>query len=460
MNITSIYQIQIQTNRAGQRVAIIDDGLIVQEHSKISYNDFDAVLYKTPDDRLLRHQFTQVLSIFTHNAFQFKPTFFPTRTVDRDLINSCDGLADDINSQLLIDETQRIKTRMEVLGFKVFEHEPSFWNSDNHFYAFVRYGLTRNDRLPKMEIVKGSPFGYIHPILYVMLQSLDISAKEFLAARAKFQGEFNFLDPEELVCITHVCPKCYDKGMIYNETCPKCGSVDVEEHNMIHHFRCANISPEKTYMKDGKLICPKCLKELHHIGVDYDRPTTSYSCNQCSINFSEAKMICECETCLTKSPVESLVPVPMYNVIFNNRGRSILPITDHIEDSDQVARYPNIMSFNQFKEILNIRLDIISNLNNPNHVLRVYRATFLQPEQMTLIASDLVMKIYQHIPHANIAVRKNVAYFMTERTIQISDKELENKMQVIFGNIGDLKVNIDYLEYDLTSNPQDFIALI
>lgn len=74
------------------------------------------------------------------------------------------------------------------------------------------------------------------------------------------------------MCVTHVCPKCYDKGMIYQETCPKCGSVDVEEHNMIHHFRCANISPERTYVKDGKLICPKCLKELHHIGVDYDRP--------------------------------------------------------------------------------------------------------------------------------------------------------------------------------------------
>lgn len=349
---------------------------------------------------------------------------------------------------------------MEMLKFKIFEREPSFWNNDNHFYAFVRHCLTRGERLPKMEIVKGSPFGYIHPILYVMLQSLNISAKEFLAARAKFQGEYSFLDPEELVSITHVCPKCYDKGMLYQETCPKCGSIDIEEHNMIHHFRCANISSEKTYIKDGKLICPKCMKELHHIGVDYDRPTTSYVCNKCSINFSEAKMICECETCLTKSPVETLVPVHMYNVIFNNRGRSILPTTDHIEDSDQVARFPNMLSFNQFKNILGVRLGIIQNLNDANHILRVYRATFLDPEQILTFAESATMKIYKYIPHANIAMHKNVAYFMTERTSPIKDTELKKSMQKIFGDIGKININMDYLEYDISSNPQEFVALI
>lgn len=460
MDNTLLYQLEVQTNKAGQRIVLVDDGLMAQKYTDIRYEDFDAVLYKTTDQRILRHQFTQILSVFTNNAFQFKPAFFPTRTSDRDLINSCDGLADDINSQLLIDETRRIQIRMEVLGFKIFNRDPSFWNNDNYFYAFVRHGLSRNDRLPKMEIVKGSPFGYIHPILYVMLQSLDISAKEFLAARAKFQGEFNFLDPEDLVCVTHVCPKCYDKGMIYQETCPKCGSIDVVEQNMIHHFRCANISPEKTYMKDGRLICPKCMKELHHIGVDYDRPTTSYTCNKCSINFSEAKMICECETCLTKSPVESLVPVQMYNVIFNQRGRTILPITDHLEDSDQVARFPNILSYNQFKQILEVRLNIISNLNDSNHILRVYRATFIKPEQLNDNAEFAVTMLYKHAPYANIAVKKNVAYLMIERTNQMSEKEVEEQMKKILGHTAELDINIDFLEYDVSTNPEDFIAMI
>ncbi len=369
-------------------------------------------------------------------------------------------MADDINSQVLIDETQRIHQRMERLGFKVFFREPSFWNNDNHFYAFVRHGISRSDRLPKMEIVKGSPFGYIHPILYVMLQSLNISAKEFLAARSKFQGEYSFLDPEEIVCITHVCPECYDKGMIYQEQCPKCGTVDISEHNMIHHFRCANISPEQTYMKDGKLVCPKCMRELNHIGVDYDRPTTSYNCNKCGINFSEATMICECETCLKKSPIESLVPVQMYNVIFNRRGFTMLPISDHIEDSDQIAKLPNILSYNQFMNILKVRLQIISNSSAANHILRVYRATFLDPNELLAVSESLASSIYGHIPYANIAIKKNVVYCVTERITAISDDELKDKTREIFNFIDTLKVNIDYLEFDPSTNPEDFVALI
>lgn len=115
MDNTLLYQLEVQTNKAGQRIVLVDDGLMAQKYTDIRYEDFDAVLYKTTDQRILRHQFTQILSVFTNNAFQFKPAFFPTRTSDRDLINSCDGLADDINSQLLIDETRRIQIRMEVL---------------------------------------------------------------------------------------------------------------------------------------------------------------------------------------------------------------------------------------------------------------------------------------------------------------------------------------------------------
>ncbi len=455
-----LYKFEILTNKAGQRVAIVTDEFMAREHAEIAYGDFDAVLYKTKETILLRYQFTNSLSVFTHNAFQFKPTFFSTMTQERDLIASCDGLADDINSQVLIDETQRIKLRMEKLGFKIFTHEPSFWSIDNLFYAFVRHSIARNDRLPKLEIIKGSPFGYLHPILYVMLKSLNISAKQFMGARAKLQGEYHFLDPEEIVCITHVCPECYDKGMIYQETCPKCASVDISEHNMIHHFRCANISPEHTYMNDGKLICPKCMRELNHIGVDYDRPTTSYHCNQCSINFSEAKMICECETCLKKTPAENLVPIKLYNVIFNPHGFRMLPITDHFEDSDQIAKFSNILSYNQFIDILKVRLRIISNLKGADHILRVYRTTFLEPEQLESVAETVVTKIYDHVPTANIAIRKNVAYFMSERITPISDEELDMKTKEVFKTAGSLNVNLDYFEFDHSTDPDEFIALI
>lgn len=456
----SLYKFEIQTNKAGQRVAIVTDEFMSRDHAEIAYDDFDAVLYKTKQPILLRFQLTTSLSVFTHNAFQFKPTFLPTMTEEEDLVRSFDGLADDINSQVLIDETHRIKLRMEKLGFKIFSREASHWTVDNLFYAFVRHSLTRGDRLPKLEIIKGSPFGYLHPIMYVMFQGLNISSKQFMAARGKLQGEYHFLDFEELVCVSHVCPECFDKTMIYHETCPKCSSVDISEHNMIHHFRCANISPEHTYMNGGRLVCPKCSRDLKHIGVDYDRPTTSYHCNQCSINFSEAKVICECENCLKKSPIESLVPIKLYNVIFNRHGFATLPVTDHFVDSDETARFPDVMSYNQFVNILKVRLRIITNLSAENHILRVYRTIFHDSEQLEAFAEMMVANIYRHLPHANIAIRKNVAYLISERIEAISEEELEQGRKEIFANLESLNVSLDYFEFDLQTSPEDFIAMI
>lgn len=457
----TIYKFNIEVNRAGQRVVIIDDKLVVNNCEPIKYEDFDAVLYKTEDIRTLIYQFTNILNVFSNNAFQFKPFFLNSRVTRNDLISSCDGLADDINSPLLIDETSRIQRRMIDLGFKHFEREPSFWNNDNYFYAFVRFGLSRGDILPKMEVVKGSPFGYIHPIMYVMFRSLNISAAEFLSARSKFHGDFQYVEPVDLVGRVHVCPSCYDKGLLYMETCPKCGSIDVEEQNMIHHFRCANISPEQTYVKDGKLICPKCMRELHHIGVDYDRPTTSFTCNTCNINFSNSTIICECETCGAKSPSEKLVPIKMCNMMINERGKKMLPITDYIVNADSVAKYQNILSFNQFKEILSVRLGICASIASTGHTLRVYRAIIGSEAQMDSVALKLISTTYSLLPSANISSRKNVLYLMVEsktgseaeRNLEVILKEIEVRM---LGNV----VSVDYLEYDGLSSIDEFIALI
>ncbi len=456
----SLYKFEILTNKAGQRVAIVTDEFMAREHAEISYDDFDAVLYKTKQPILLKYQLTTALNIFTHNAFQFKPTFLPTTTEDSLLVRSFDGLADDIDSEELIEETQRIKKRMEKLGFKIFYRDANHWTVDNLFYAFVRFSITRGDRLQKLEIIKGSPFGYLHPIMYVMFQGLNITAKQSMAARGKLQGEYHFLDFEELVCVAHVCPECYEKSLIYHETCPKCSSIDISEHNMIHHFRCANIAPEKEYMKGGQLICPKCARELKHIGVDYDRPTTSYHCNSCSINFSESRVICECENCLKKSPIESLVPIRLYNVVFNRHGIATVPITDHFVDSDETARFPDVMSYNQFVDILKVRLRIINTLSSEHHILRVYRTIFHDSEQLEAFAEMMIANIYRNLPHANIAIRKNVAYLISERIEPVSDEELEDSKNRTFQNLESLNVSLDYFEYDNETSPEDFIAMI
>lgn len=454
------YKFEIKINSAGQRIAVIDENLIFPNHEPIAYEDFDGVLYTVDDSVLLSHQLTIVISPFTHPAFQFKPFFFSSKVTAPELISSCDGIADNIDDPHLIDEIIRIQNRMESLNFKIFQRQPEFWNTDHIFYAFCRFAVSRSDKFPKLEIVKGSPFGYIHPILYVMFRGLNITATEFLAAREQFHGEFNYIQPENLVSIVHVCPKCYDKGMIYTETCPKCGSIDVAEQNMLHHFRCANISPESSYMKDGKLICPKCSRELHHIGVDYDRPTTSYVCNKCSINFAEPNVVCECENCLSKSNIETLVPIKMHNMKVNQLGRRMFAITDHFVESDNVAKYSNVLSFNQFKEMVSIRINISSNIKKVGHALTVYKATIIDIPELDKWCKKMISQIYMHIPHANISIKGNVMYVMVESSKALKEDMLMSQYEDITEGIPDILTDVSYMVYNKDVVIEDFMKKI
>lgn len=457
-NLIAPYKFDIRTNKADQRVVIIDDGLTSANFEAIAYEDFDAVIYTTTNIKLLYDQFTLFCSTFTHNAFQFKPVFFNPEITERPLISSGDGLTNDINSQVLIDEVVRIKARMLNLGFKIFFNDESFWNIDRQFYAFCRYCLTRADRLPEMEIVKGSPFGYLHPILFVMLKGLGVTPHEFLSVRSKLVGELDYLTKEDLVAIVHVCPKCLDKGLIYHETCPKCGSIDVVEQHLLHHFRCANISPETSYMRDGKLICPKCLRELRHIGVDYDRPTTSYTCNKCSVNFSQAKVVCECESCLTKSNIETLVPIPLFNVGINQLGKKMLALTNEFTYSDDTAKFIDILSMNQFKDILRVRLRIFSNKNaSSDHSLRVYRATLISAKAMDEFGPELVRRVYEQIPHAMIAVKDGVLFVAVERSVKLTEGEVKSLVSSVLSDVRDAVRNVDFLEYELGVDVDTFL---
>ncbi|MFQ9809072.1 MAG: hypothetical protein ACLRYB_05330 [Segatella copri] len=41
--------------------------------------------------------------------------------------------------------------------------------------------------------------------------------------------------------------------LLYTECCPKCGSSNLKFQNIIHHFSCANVSPESSYNVGGML---------------------------------------------------------------------------------------------------------------------------------------------------------------------------------------------------------------
>ncbi|WP_271898195.1 hypothetical protein [Candidatus Phyllobacterium onerii] len=95
----------------------------------------------------------------------------------------------------------------------------------------------------------------------------------------------------------HKCAGCQSHRLTVREECPACQSPQLSEVDLIHHYSCAQLSPEATFRRGSALICPKCSKQLRHYGKDYDKPGRIQVCAQCKNTTSEPIIGFLCQDC-------------------------------------------------------------------------------------------------------------------------------------------------------------------
>jgi len=173
-------------------------------------------------------------------------------------------------------------------------------------FKILRYIYSREERLYPFMSIKNK-YGYSYPKIDHML---DKNSNKLFEA-------FDFLVEQRLLeaiffdrC--HFCPECYSAFLNFKEVCPKCYSVDINSEPLIHHFECAYVGLEHEFKHGNKLICPKCDKELFHIGVDYDKPSFVYTCNKCHYEFQEALVQGNCFNCRSIYDVDNLIKRDIY----------------------------------------------------------------------------------------------------------------------------------------------------
>ena len=95
------------------------------------------------------------------------------------------------------------------------------------------------------------------------------------------------------------CPYCqsYDYKIVLK--CPSCSSENLVKGEVIEHYSCSTINFSNKYMKDGKLICPKCNQDLRRLGVDYRKIGNWVFCENCSEFYGEANINLKCNSCKT-----------------------------------------------------------------------------------------------------------------------------------------------------------------
>jgi len=161
----------------------------------------------------------------------------------------------------------------------------------NIAFKVLRIITSRNIELKPITTIRRSS-GYVYPVLEPLFAKRDTGVMETLS----FLESQHLLTPA-FVSKAHYCSHCGSAFLNFKESCTHCSSDDLTLDELVHHFKCAYTAEMSEFKQGDQLQCPKCERQLRHIGVDYDKPSMVYHCNQCSHTFQDPKIVTECYNC-------------------------------------------------------------------------------------------------------------------------------------------------------------------
>jgi GGDEF domain-containing protein len=156
------------------------------------------------------------------------------------------------------------------------------------------------------------------------------------------------LEPALLIDRTRHCERCGSAHQHFLDVCPHCASMHIHKGSSLHCFSCGHVGPEPMFMGDRGLQCPQCATRLRHIGVDYDRPLTQYSCASCHHAFIEAAVQARCLDCSATADPGRLAVHEVSTLRLSLRGRAALR-AGHIADTYAALEGVGFAPLDQFK---------------------------------------------------------------------------------------------------------------
>jgi len=115
----------------------------------------------------------------------------------------------------------------------------------------------------------------------------------------KLENEKKIIKIEKIREIS--CNQCNSVRIAHNFLCMSCHSSNFKQEKLIEHFKCSNVSTERSY-KEGK--CPKCKREIKTLGVDYKSWDNYYTCNDCGDKFPNLFQDYTCLNCNNQFALE------------------------------------------------------------------------------------------------------------------------------------------------------------
>ena len=270
--------------------------------------------------------------------------------------------------------------------------------------------------------------------------------------------ELGFAEKVRLKDKVHTCPECGDSHLLFMECCPKCKSSNIKQEAILHHFRCANISPESTYQWDGELRCPKCKKILRHVGVDYDRPATVYTCYECGNNFMRSDMRVECTNCGVTTTPDALIAVDVIEYKLTADGLRAFATDEALLQIESKDIFSGHCTYDDFKNTIMSFSDMPSYRAHELFILR-YRYTY-EGKDENLRLMDIMRSILSQLLTFKITTRDKEILFMAVVPKNIAREEnarFESLINRLFDefSVRETGFNVELLRTYTFNNEED-----
>ena len=108
------------------------------------------------------------------------------------------------------------------------------------------------------------------------------------------------------------CDTCGGAQLNYREVCANCSDIDIVKTDTLHHFSCGHVGSIDEFRDGTGLACPKCPTSIRHIGVDYEKLSMHYKCNNCDHLSPSPRVETQCMRCTSINAPQNTLERPIY----------------------------------------------------------------------------------------------------------------------------------------------------
>lgn len=399
--------ITIQNNEAGKKVLLLDSPFALDESPDFPEYLFDVVFIANDSAEETKAILNSINPV-TSAKCCYKPLFVASALMGKmgNYDEIIDGYADDWNDMPVMAKIEELVEYRNKIGLST--QEDPILSSNQFFIRLTRYLISRKktELVPCLDVSAST--GYVIPVFDIFYRLGHYELSEYFVF-IQSMVEKGLFRATKFVNKVHLCPECLHSHLLYVHTCPKCGQSSIQSEEVIHHFRCANVTPEHTYNFGGQLRCPKCHKMLNHIGVDYDRPTTIHTCNTCGNTFIKPKVKTICTSCQKVHDVDQLIPqdISIYEITSDGRASIISP---NIGFSIYTEFYDNYIEYNRFVNRIRLLAEQKFSGNIKGDVL-VGKMWILNDKGETMpIRPEFIELACMYFPNNKVSTANNITY--------------------------------------------------